>query len=242
MIVMIVRGERRARRRRSLQRSLRRALLLVGLLANAFGARALEVETVGTGERTIDLGHVTVERFAKAIGNNPEALFAFVRDEILSEPYLGCLRGARGTLMARAGNSLDRALLVSELFKASGYRTQLVRGILPREKGDALAQDFFSSVSAPPPGAQTTSAQDHSVASTPTKKTVRTISDALSSPDHAVAAPVSMEDISRQSTDHFWARYEKDGAWIDLDPTFRKTKLGDTFGTNGKVLPRYLTI
>src|SRR2546421_7724603 len=210
---MIVRGERGARRRGSLQRNLRRMLLLVGLFINAFSARALEVGTVGTGERTIDLGHVTVERFAKAIGNNPDALFAFVRDEILYEPYVGCLRGARGTLMARAGNSLDRALLVSELFKASGYRTQLVRGILPKEKGDALAQDFFSSVSVPP-GTQATSAQDHSAASTPTKKTVRTISDALSSPDHAVAAPVSIEDISRESTDHFWARYEKDGAWI----------------------------
>src|SRR2546423_2661626 len=163
-----------AARTMKIQGHFRWALILAGIFLN-LTAQALDVRTLETGERAIDLNHVTVERFAKAIGNNPDALFAFVRDEISYEPYVGYLRGARGTLMARAGNSLDRALLVSELFKASGYRTQLVRGILPKEKGDALAQDFFSSVSVPP-GTQATSAQDHSAASTPTKKTVRTIS------------------------------------------------------------------
>lgn len=36
-------------------------------------------------------------------------LFAFVRDEIGYEWYVGSLRGARGTFWSRAGNALDRA-------------------------------------------------------------------------------------------------------------------------------------
>src|SRR5256885_9474054 len=112
-----------------------------------------------------------------------------------------------------------------------------MRGILPLEKRDALAGDFFSSVSVTPPATVERASQDQPASSTPTQTTVRTISSALSSPDHALAAPASLEDISRESADHFWARYEKDGSWIDLDPTFRKTELGKPFGTEGKGLP-----
>jgi hypothetical protein len=213
------------------------AFVLAGLFVNAFSARALEVGKLEMGERAIDLSHITVDRFAKAIGNDPEALFAFVRDEVSFEPYVGCLRGARGTLMAQAGNSLDRALLVSGLFKACGYRAQMMRGTLPAEKLEALAQSFFMSVSVAPPETPATSTQDKSGASTATQTALRTISSALSSPDHAVAPPASIEDISREGRDHFWVRYEKDGLWIDVDPTFRKAKLGETFGTDGKVLP-----
>jgi Transglutaminase-like superfamily len=46
---------------------------------------------------------------------DPLRAFEFVRDHIAYEPYHGALRGAEGTLDARAGNALDRALLLSAL-------------------------------------------------------------------------------------------------------------------------------
>ncbi len=57
---------------------------------------------------------------AAALGHDPGALFAFVRDQISFEVYPGYLRGARGALWTRGANSLDRAALLAALLRASG--------------------------------------------------------------------------------------------------------------------------
>ncbi|MFV2062477.1 MAG: hypothetical protein ACC726_03065, partial [Chloroflexota bacterium] len=56
-----------------------------------------------------------IEALAEALEFDPMAAFRFVRDHIRYEPYRGVLRGAEGTLAARAGNSLDRSLLLAAL-------------------------------------------------------------------------------------------------------------------------------
>ena len=56
---------------------------------------------------------------AETLGDDPVAAFRFVRDRIGFEPYPGILRGAEGTLAARAGNAWDRALLLRALIEAS---------------------------------------------------------------------------------------------------------------------------
>ena len=66
--------------------------------------------------------YVTAE--ATLLGNNPANIYAFVRDQIKFEAYPGSLRGARGTLWAMAGNTLDKASLLVALLQASGYSTQ----------------------------------------------------------------------------------------------------------------------
>jgi hypothetical protein len=58
------------------------------------------------------------------------AIVAFVREEIAFHPYDGLLRGMRGTLMTRAGNSLDQALLLAYLLRSAGLDARLVRGTL----------------------------------------------------------------------------------------------------------------
>lgn len=77
---------------------------------------------------------------AKTLANEPQKIFEFIRDHIALEPYVGVLRGARGALVAGAGNALDRALLAQEMLSAGGVESRLVAGRL----SDAQATDMLN--------------------------------------------------------------------------------------------------
>lgn len=61
---------------------------------------------------------------AASLSNDPKQIFAFVRDQIGFEAYTGSVRGARGTLWAMAGNTLDKASLLVALLGAAGFSAQ----------------------------------------------------------------------------------------------------------------------
>jgi hypothetical protein len=86
---------------------------------------------------------------AKSLGSDPQKTFEFLRDQIGVEPYNGVLRGARGTLMAGAGNALDRSLLARDLLEAQGQTTRLVSGQLPEEQARKLLDRFLQADPSP---------------------------------------------------------------------------------------------
>ena len=74
----------------------------------------------------------------------PQAAFEWVRDQTRPVPYKGVLRGARGVLQDRQGNSLDRALLLAEMLEAQGHRVRLARGEIEEESVLADLNDQWS--------------------------------------------------------------------------------------------------
>lgn len=74
------------------------------------------------------------------VGYDPEALFAWVRDNTYLVPYRGVLRGPIGVLMDRRGNSLDRALLLHKLLSLAGQEVRLARGILTEKQAEELLE------------------------------------------------------------------------------------------------------
>jgi hypothetical protein len=86
---------------------------------------------------------------AHALDRDPQRIFDFIRDSIALEPYAGVLRGARGTLMAGAGNALDRALLAQDLLKASDVETRLVAGKLSAAQATSLLSRYLDGSALP---------------------------------------------------------------------------------------------
>ena len=76
------------------------------------------------------LGPDAIDTLAGALDFDLERIFRFVADEIWYEPYGGLLRGASGTLESRAGNSVDKSVLLDALLRASFLDTRFVEGAL----------------------------------------------------------------------------------------------------------------
>jgi len=64
------------------------------------------------------------------VGKDPKKIFEWVRDNTYFVPYRGLLRGDKGVLMDRLGNSLDRAMLLYSLLKLVDQPARMLRGTL----------------------------------------------------------------------------------------------------------------
>lgn len=71
------------------------------------------------------------------VGNEPARLAEWVRKRVAYEPYAGVVRGAEGTLAAKAGGDWDRAVLLQALLAEAGHRSKLK--VTPRTPQEATA-------------------------------------------------------------------------------------------------------
>lgn len=95
---------------------------------------ALEAEARNIPRDTFD-----PQAIIDTVGTDPEDLFAWVRSNTYLVAYQGLLRGARGVLMDRLGNSLDRAMLLYALIRGAGEQVRLARGKLSDAAAEMLA-------------------------------------------------------------------------------------------------------
>lgn len=69
---------------------------------------------------------------------DPGRISQFVRANVAFEQYVGVLRGARGTLIARAGNALDQSLLLGALLDEAVYDWRIVKARLTAQQAESL--------------------------------------------------------------------------------------------------------
>ncbi len=175
--------------------------------------------------RTFELTHVDPKHFAEALGNDPVRIFEFVRDQIAFEAYTGYLRGPRGTLLAMAGNSVDRASLLGAILQHAGQRIRYARGTLP----DQDARDLVTSMWAERQTAPTPQAPETPASVKTALETLRTgvQRDYTILRDQLKGARTATPNLSRtlatligEARSHYWVQWFKDGRWTDLDPSF----------------------
>ena len=104
-------------------------------LASSDASIAMEIDTVtaiATELRSgIDRARFDSDALAFELASEePEAVVAWVRDAIAFEPYVGLLRGPNGTVLSRAGNALDQAVLLAQLLGDAGFDTRIGLGAL----------------------------------------------------------------------------------------------------------------
>lgn len=203
------------------------------------GLRATAAEKLAwTVPRTVDLSYVDPTNFAAALGKDPAKIFSFVRDRIAYEAYPGSLRGPRGTLLAMAGNSVDRAALLAALLQSSGQTVRFAHGTLSdaqaqeliasmwRERArSAVAQEQTSSGSSPDLQAASGALQKN------VRRDVTALHDHLNKAGEPTAATVAADPatLMKEAEDHYWVQWSNDGKWTDLDPSFADATPGQTF-------------
>ena len=202
-----------------------------GLRRQAIESLALPVP------RTIDLAYVQPENFAAGLGKDPTRIFEYLRDQIAYEPYVGLLRGPRGTLLAMAGNAADRAALLGELLRRSGFQVRYAHGTLP----EPLAQRLVNSVWAErrwveaaasasgTPSPEIKSLGDRLIGSIRSDKEMlhHMLQNARLPKQPAPA--VTMQILLTEARDHYWIEWLQDGKWTAMDPSFATATPGQTF-------------
>jgi hypothetical protein len=188
---------------------------------------------------------------AKLLGGDIGKNFTFVRDNFAFDPYAGCLRGAQGTLMARAGNDIDRSLLLAALLKINGHDTRLVRGTL----SNADAQRLLARATQPPVpvAVPNLSVEDVAAISGLPVSDLQKLFDKAKVVAQQVgqnlearvqydtrfiqwkleAAGIHLSPGAVVSSDgvrsHVWVQVQAGDAWTDLDSSFPDAKVGQHF-------------
>lgn len=183
---------------------------------------------------------------AASLAHDPERLFAFVR-ELPFHPYRGALRGARGTLLAGAANDVDRCLLLKDLLERAPAKPSLrfAFGELPDVPATRLAERALGAVPGLPGYlSPSTSTPDAQAAATKTlttaaKPRLARHAKALREDREQLEAALKEAGVALVGAEadgvaakagalraHVWLQLEREGRWIDLDPSFAEATSG----------------
>lgn len=168
-----------------------------------------------------------VEALAATFGGDAEAAFRMVRDTIAFEPYPGVLRGAEGTLAARAGNAFDRALLLKALLDGMGVTSRFAFGHLSEEVAAGLVERTLEAPARPLPDGRTAAATgvDLAAVAARARRDHALIRAALDTADATLGGD-PVDDPVAETRSHAWVQVAQDGGWVDLDPSAPDAAMG----------------
>ncbi len=220
-------------------------------------AKALDRLNAATDVLNGKLDHslFDIDALAAKLGTDPNVIFQFVRDQIRYEPYVGVLRGALGTLVYRAGNSLDRSLLLAALLQKAGFSVQISNGTLSDADAQTVILRTFGPAKPRPSALPELSefasalsdalgidqkqlqhiAAEYRTATVAGRERLKTYVDSeadfltgLLTKAGVEPAAVTLPDrLAAEARDHFWVRYQDaSGQWVDLDSAFADAKPG----------------
>jgi transglutaminase superfamily protein len=165
---------------------------------------------------TLDFSSLDLAALQRDLGASPEAIARHIQDKVRYETYRGVLRGAKGTLLAEAGNSWDRAVLLHDLLQLAGHRSRYAWGTLAGEKAEALVR---AGIAAPRARDRLTPEESQIIARA--EGHFLLLGDALHAAGHRVGPPdgKAWERAVAEARDHAWVQVESGGAWKDIDPS-----------------------
>jgi PKD repeat protein len=71
-----------------------------------------------------------IATLAQSLNWNPVSIYEYVKNNVETEWYWGCMKGAEETLRQKSGNDCDQATLLIALLRASGFPCRHVRGTM----------------------------------------------------------------------------------------------------------------
>ncbi len=99
-------------------------------LRNEIGRLRQQADRLASGHRSAH--PLTVDDALRQVASprGPQQIFDWIDDNISFEAYSGAMRGPEGTLVDRAGNAADQALLAADMLIAAGHDLRFVTGQL----------------------------------------------------------------------------------------------------------------
>ena len=102
---------------------------------------AVTTQLLRSSGATAPLPPTSITELARALKNDPDLIYEFVRDNIELYAVYGVSKGWRGALIDRQGSNYDQAELMVNLLRASGYTASYVAGVI--QLTPAQVQSFY---------------------------------------------------------------------------------------------------
>ena len=144
-----------------------------------------------------------LQALAEGLGNDPVAIFDYVRNKVRFQPYYGSCKGAHTTYLDSAGNDMDQASLLIALLNAAGYaEASYVYGKITARDTAADGNDLSRWLACPPDR----------------------VSRVLASAGYPLSG-IGYGSYVAWTFDHVWVRAVVGGTAYDLDPSWKPSDL-----------------
>jgi hypothetical protein len=173
-----------------------------------------------------------IPTLADSFEGDPERAFAFVRDSIAFDAYPGILRGAEGTLVARAGNGWDRAILLRTLLDAMSLTSRYVTADLDDATAARVAARVLETPRTPLEDGRAVAAGQVRLDAI-THRAARDyalLRGALGERVTGMHALVP-DDLIPDTRQHAWVQLWWGTGWLDYDPTLPDSTPGSALAT-----------